>query len=228
MTIYVDTGHGMSNRRPGVYDPGAVSAYGKEAEIVRAVAAKLLPLLSARGFDARMAPDGSIDSRGDWQAKTLVKGDVFLSLHMNSGSFSGSSVFYAATKPYLHDEASALSAEVARVLGLKDEGGKPDTAAAVKSIRVLRSNPDANQFLFELARIGHEAGVKAVLERGAEAVAYAIQKLVAPPQPALSPEEAAAWAEMRALGVYSEYTKPGTPVDTTKLAVFLSRFRKAA
>lgn len=224
--VWVDTGHGMGNRTPGVYDPGAVSAYGKEAEIVRTVAVALLPKLTAIGLDVRMAPDGSIDSRGTWQAATLTRGDLFVSLHMNSGSTSGTSVFYAATKPYLHDEACQLSRDVALVLGLRDEGGKPDTASAVKFIRVLRSNPDANQFLIELARIGHGPGVAAVLERGAEAVATGIAHLLdVHHAPQLTQEEQTAWDALRAADVYSAFTVPGTPVTTTNLAVFLNRLR---
>ena len=48
-----------------------------------------------------------------------------------------------------------------------------------------------------------------------------------PDTPKLTPEEQADWDLMRSLAVYSQYTKPGTPVTTELLAVFLARYHAA-
>lgn len=226
--VFLDTGHGQNNARPGVYDPGAVSAYGKEAEVVRTVAAALLPKLVALGVDARMAPDGSITSRVAWQARTLQTGDLFVSLHMNSGAFSGTSVYYAADKPHLKDEATQLSADLASRLGTRDEGGRPDTQTAVRRVAVLHAHPTAAQLLVECGRIGYKPDVTAVLAKGADALAAGIARLLhLPAMPTLTPEQQAAWDRMKALGVFSAYTVPGTPVTTELLGVFLERLWKA-
>ncbi|RYD39438.1 MAG: N-acetylmuramoyl-L-alanine amidase, partial [Verrucomicrobiaceae bacterium] len=49
MTIIIDPGHGMSNRRSGVFDPGAVSAGVCEAGIAMDWANELRGILRAAG-----------------------------------------------------------------------------------------------------------------------------------------------------------------------------------
>jgi hypothetical protein len=98
----------------------------------------------------------------------------------------------------------------------------------VKSVGVLRANPNANQLLCELVHVGNEADMKTIIEKGADAIGEGIAHLLGiVPTPSLSPEEAAAWTEMRALGVYSAFTKPDDVLDAKKLAVFMARLRRA-
>lgn len=235
--MFLDTGHGLGNRTAGVWDSGATGSGVQEASVVREVAAKLLPLLKSRGLDARMAPDGSINSRCNWQRATLTKDDLFVSLHLNSGAFSGTSVWYAKARPELRAKAALASSAMAKATGLKDEGACDDSRSAVKKIGVLNANQTATTLLFELCRIGHADGVRTIREKGATAVASAIYALLGmpttPPAPVpadplagLSPEARAAWIAMRDMAVYSEFTRIGTPVTTEMLAVFLLRLVK--
>lgn len=231
--VFIDTGHGQNNRSPGVWDSGAVGSGVQEAQVVREVAPKAISLLTAAGIDARLAPDGSINSRCTWQRATLKPDDLFVSLHLNSGATSGTSVYYATARPQLRAKADLAAATIAKVTGLKDEGGVPDIRAAVKKIGVLNAHPTATTFLFELCRIGHADGVRVIRERGAEAVAAAVCALLgvspAPADPLahLTPEQRAAWLVMRDMEVFSQFTKPDTVIDAKTLGVVLERYLRA-
>ena len=225
---FIDVGHGFGNAVANRLDPGASGSGTTEAAVVRQVANALIPKLKALGIDASLAPDGNIATvRKPWQRKTLVKGDLFVSLHCNSGTASGTSVYFPADKTHLHDDADQLAADIASKLGTRNEGGRPDTETAVKYVGVLHANPDANQLLVELVRIGNATDVTAALERGSDAVAYGIARLLNLPTSTMTQEQKEAWDKLVAMKVYSSFTKQGTPVTTTELAVFLARLLAA-
>lgn len=139
-TIIIDPGHGMSNRRPGVYDPGATSGGVSEAEIVMDWANVLRGILKERG---RIVVRTRVDekdpcpvSRRDDIARTYG-GDAMISLHCNAanGKASGTEVFYRGED----DRAMAvrLSAAVSAALGLKDRGAKTEKDSQHSSLAVM-------------------------------------------------------------------------------------------
>lgn len=65
MKICVDPGHGMSNRQPGLYDPGATHTENgfvfEEASIAFQYALSLKDTLRARGVDVFLTRDDAAD-----------------------------------------------------------------------------------------------------------------------------------------------------------------------
>jgi len=65
MKICIDPGHGMSNRSPGVFDPGCTHRENgtlfQEADIVLKYSLSLKDVLRARGIDVFMIRDDSSD-----------------------------------------------------------------------------------------------------------------------------------------------------------------------
>jgi N-acetylmuramoyl-L-alanine amidase len=131
MKICVDAGHGMGNRKSGVFDPGATVKQGSEtfaeADIVLRYAHTLRKLLEARGATVFMtrtssadpAPAGARASRAE-----NAKCGLFVSLHLNSSDSSqanGVEVLFRSTakdKPL----ANRLQAALVQATGLKNRG----------------------------------------------------------------------------------------------------------
>jgi N-acetylmuramoyl-L-alanine amidase len=106
-TIFIDPGHGMSNRRPGVYDPGAtVKVNGKEiteAEIVMDWANELklqLETLGAKVIRSRINASDSAPVGNRVETAHKYGCDTFISLHCNAadGAAHGTETFYRNPK----------------------------------------------------------------------------------------------------------------------------------
>jgi N-acetylmuramoyl-L-alanine amidase len=140
MIIILDPGHGMSNRRSGVYDPGAVSEGVAEADIALAWANELRGIL--QGMKHKVVRtrvdknDPAPVSRRDDIARSY-KGDRMLSLHCNAanGRATGSEVYFRGDDD--RPMAKALSAVVASVLGIKDRGAKTEADSQHASLAVM-------------------------------------------------------------------------------------------
>lgn len=107
MKLCIDPGHGMSNRTPGVYDPGAVVRFPtgsgaapieeSEAAIVLQIGLTLkwvcgdygMPFWMTRLDDRADAVLGKRDERAKRECCTH-----FLSLHCNAGGGSGTETYY--------------------------------------------------------------------------------------------------------------------------------------
>jgi N-acetylmuramoyl-L-alanine amidase len=178
--IYLDTGHGLHNARPGVYDPGATGSGTTEAEVVREVARAVLTRLAADRIPAQLAPDGNLASvRLPWQRRTLTRGDLLVSLHMNAGGGTGTEVLYSADRPALAEGAMRLSALVATGLGLRNRGAKPDTESHVGHVGILRASDVGTTYLLEMGFIDSAEDCKVVQVFGPAAVAEAIARMAA-------------------------------------------------
>ncbi len=176
--IYLDCGHGMSNRRPGVWDPGARGSGTTEAEVVRGVVAGALSQLHAAGTACDRAPDGNItDVRCPWQRRTLRDGDLFVSVHMNAGGGTGTEVLYPADRPDFATMAAALSAAVAKGLGLKDRGAKPDTDSHVGYVAVLHASDVGTRLLVELGFLDDAEDARTVIAFGGQVLADALGRI---------------------------------------------------
>lgn len=226
MAVYLDCGHGLGNKKPGVFDPGAVGNGAREADVVRALADATMPLLQARGVDVRRAPDGTIATvRVPWQKKTLTTNDTFIALHMDSAASataSGCTVFYPDDAPHLRTDAERLVDAFAKGTGIRSRGAKPDTSTAVGYVAVLHAS-DASAFLLECGFLGNVEDIKAVREKGARALCDAVCAILGVPSTPKNQEFETAFNTMRSRGVYSEFTKPSDIITAEKLAVFLLR-----
>jgi len=140
MTIILDPGHGMSNRRSGKYDPGAVAGGYTEAEIALAWANELRTILRAAGHRVIRTRVDEQDPCPVWRRDDIArsyKGDRMLSLHCNSGGGkpSGTETFFRGEDD--RELAIKLTDVVCRVLGTKNRGAKTEKESQHESLAVM-------------------------------------------------------------------------------------------
>lgn len=155
MTIIIDPGHGMSNRKRGVYDPGACDAGHTEASIAMEWANELRAILITRGQRVIRTRKDENDPAPVWRRDDIAvsyKGDIMISLHCNcaSGTASGTEVFYRGS----NDRAMAekLSAAVSSALGIKNRGAKTEQESQHASLAVMEFD---KCWLIEIGFIDH-------------------------------------------------------------------------
>lgn len=152
--IALDVGHGLSNRSPGVYDPGAVALGRKENVIVEGMCSRLKADLQALGHQVLLT-QGALTARDDtalkWGANLLV------SIHCNAGGGTG-------TEVYIDSRASALGKKVAgyAASSIASAIGRPNRGVKVKDFAVLRANP--NDCLIEMFFIDSKADLDAYMK----------------------------------------------------------------
>ena len=155
MRICLDPGHGMGNRRAGVFDPGTVAAGHTEAAIAMDWANELRSILQSQGHTVIRT---RIDDKDPAQigkragiARTF-RCDLLLSIHCNAatGRASGTETYYrgAANRA----EALRLNRAVVTALGTRDRGAKTEASSQHSRLAVL-AFPRA--FLLELGFLDH-------------------------------------------------------------------------
>lgn len=156
MTIIIDPGHGMSNRRRGIYDPGACADGATEASIAMDWANELRAIIQSLGHRVVRTRVDSHDpapvSRRDDIAYSY-HGDRMISLHCNSGgggSASGTEVFYRGADD--REMAAKLSAAVAGALSIRDRGAKTEAESQHSSLAVMEFD---KCWLLEIGFIDH-------------------------------------------------------------------------
>lgn len=169
-SIFLDPGHGMSNRRIGVYDPGATVKVGRdeisEAAIVMDWVNELRALLQARGHDVVRSRINATDPApvgGRVTVATKNKCKLFISFHCNAanGAANGTETFYrsAAGKTL----ATACQAAILKGLGTKDRGLKTESQSQHSRLAVLAHPASC---LIELGFIDHEGDRAKMLDAG--------------------------------------------------------------
>lgn len=141
MKLAIDPGHGASNRRPGLYDPGAVVLGVAEADVVLALGLTLRWVMRQRGHDVWMSrdDDAAPDPVGTRDDRAEAAGcDAFLSLHCNCADVATAS----GTETYFRDAADkALATRVqgatVRALGTRDRGLKRESDSQHTRLAVL-------------------------------------------------------------------------------------------
>lgn len=150
--VILDPGHGMGNRKSGVFDSGAVSENVREADIAMAWANELRAILRARGTTVvRTRIDNkdpcSISARA--RIARQYNGTIMLSLHCNSSpGASGTETFYRGDDH--RDKAKAINDAVVKVLETKDRGVKTEGQSQHTSLAVMSFQPC---FLLEIGFI---------------------------------------------------------------------------
>lgn len=139
-TVIIDPGHGMSNRRNLVYDPGAVAAGVKEADIALAWANELREYLRARQIKVVRTRVDEKDpcpvGRRDDIARAYG-GDIMISFHCNAatGKASGTETFYRGSDD--RQLAKRLTDAVCAVLKTPNRGPKTEKESQHPSLAVL-------------------------------------------------------------------------------------------
>lgn len=90
MKVCIDPGHGMSNRKTGIFDPGAVHPENgflfREADIALRYALSLKDVFRARQIEVFMTRDDATDHTPVGQRARMAKEagcDLLISLHLN-------------------------------------------------------------------------------------------------------------------------------------------------
>lgn len=139
MKLAIDPGHGMSNRQPGVYDPGGEHVEAgfafHEAEIALRYASVLRDAVRARGGDVFLTREDGRDHApvGERAGNARLAGaDALLSLHVNTvedDRANGLEVLYRSDAS--RRLAQSLQRALVAVSGLRDRGIKLRTDLAV-------------------------------------------------------------------------------------------------
>lgn len=179
LRVCVDAGHGMGNRRVGLYDPGAVHGALNEADITLAWALKLETALIARGIEVFMTRRGAVESVpvGARAVRAANAGcTALISIHVNDADdpkANGCETLFLDDR----DFASAVHRAMAHTLRLRDRGVKHRSDLAVLKFNGLAC-------LIEVGFIQSAADMAAArnlatIEATCDEIAAAIQKAAA-------------------------------------------------
>lgn len=155
MTIILDPGHGMSNRRAGRYDPGAVSDETEEADVAMTWANELRVILAAAGHKVVRTRIDEKDPAPVGQRAAVAReyhGEIMVSFHCNAadGSAHGTETYYRGESNKA--KAALLNTAVVSALGTRDRGAKTEKESQHKSLAIMAFQPC---FLIELGFIDH-------------------------------------------------------------------------
>jgi N-acetylmuramoyl-L-alanine amidase len=157
MLVAIDPGHGMSNKKWGVYDPGAVHKENgviyKEADIVLQYGLTLRNVLQSRNIGVFMTRDDVNDHAPVQQRAKNAKNagcKIFISLHMNDSEME---VAEGVEVLYRDDKNFALALQKAVVKN--DIKSRPYPVVQRNDLAVLKFNGLAA--LIELGFIYNDA-----------------------------------------------------------------------
>ena len=165
MKIFVDPGHGLGSRSPGVWDPGAVAGGVSEADVVFAWALTLKHVLAERGIQSVLSRKTDRDEaplRYRVKAATDLGCSHLLSLHCNAGAIlaRGTETFHRYDTPFVR---AAHHAAVSAV-GSADRGVRPEHMTQHKSLAILAFRGPA--CLIELGFLTNPGDRRRLLDRG--------------------------------------------------------------
>lgn len=152
MTIILDPGHGMSNRNPGRFDPGAVSTL-READIVMDWANELRAILIAMGHRVIRTRIDHKDPAPISQRASIARrygGEIMLSIHCNAANASahGTETYYRGTANLA--KARRINSAVVQTLNTRDRGAKTESQSQHNRLAVMSFQPT---FLLEIGFI---------------------------------------------------------------------------
>ena len=166
MTVILDAGHGLGNRKRGVFDPGAVSNGIREADVALAWANELRYIFIARGVKVIRTRKDNADRASISDRAGIARaygGDVMLSFHCNAatGAASGTETFYRGESNKAM--AERLNGAVVRALGTRNRGAKTESASQHTRLAIMAFQPC---FLIELGFIDNAGDRAKMLDTG--------------------------------------------------------------
>lgn len=171
MIIILDPGHGMSNRRSGTFDPGAVSAGVREADIALDWCDALRLILIEAGHKVIRTRIDHSDPAPVGSRAGIAKrfgGEIMLSIHCNAatGTASGTETFFRGAEN--KTKAFVINRCVVEALGTRDRGVKTESASQHSRLAVMAFQPC---FLLELGFIDHAGDRAKMLDAGLRGLA---------------------------------------------------------
>lgn len=139
MKVCVDPGHGMSNRQPGIFDPGCTHTENgflfREADIVLKYGLTLKDVLRAQGIDVFMTRDDDTDHAPVGKRAGNAKNagcDRYVSIHVNDAESDLANGFEVLFGDAKHKAlAQKMQTALLAVLKIKDRTIKLRTDLAV-------------------------------------------------------------------------------------------------
>jgi len=146
MKLAIDPGHGMSNKRDDVFDPGAVAAGVRECDIALEWALTGKYILPQYGINHFLTRDDNLDEvpvgrRDDMAAAAHCT--HFLSIHCNAadGKATGVEVYYRDSSDRAF--AQLVLDSLVEATGLKSRGLKRESESQHSRLAVLDFGPPA-------------------------------------------------------------------------------------
>jgi len=162
--ILLDPGHGLSNRRAGVYDSGTTFGDLEEATIAMDWVNVLRDILLARGCRVIRTRKNAKDPAPVASRAAIARtygAESMLCIHCNEGGgkATGSEVFFRGS----HNKAAAatLAQAVATALGLKSRGAKTEKESQHPRLAVMSFQPC---FLIELGFLDNATDRAAMID----------------------------------------------------------------
>lgn len=155
MIVILDPGHGLSNRRAGVFDPGAVADGFRESDIVMIWANEIRECLHANGYRTIRTRINNMDPAPLAMRSSIAKeymGEVMLSLHCNAanGTANGTETFFRGESN--RKKAQAINDAVCAALGTRNRKAKLESESQHERLAVMEFQPC---FLLEIGFIDH-------------------------------------------------------------------------
>jgi N-acetylmuramoyl-L-alanine amidase len=146
MKLAIDPGHGMSNKRDNVFDPGAVAAGVRECDIALEWVLTGKYVLPQYGIKHFLTRDDNLDEvpvgrRDDMAAAAHCT--HFLSIHCNAadGKATGVEVYYRDSQDKIF--AQLVLDSLVEATGLKSRGLKRESESQHSRLAVLDFDPPA-------------------------------------------------------------------------------------
>lgn len=164
MSVILDAGHGMSNRRSGVFDPGFVSNGVREADVVMDWTNELRSILMAKGQKVVRTRVDHKDPAPVGQRAAIARkygGRIMISFHCNAGGGTpnGTETYYRGKANFA--KAKEINDTVVRVLQTRNRGAKTEGQSQHTTLAVLSFNPC---FLIELGFLDNADDRKKMLD----------------------------------------------------------------
>lgn len=158
--IAISAGHGLSSRKPGAFDPGAVAYDRREAVAVYNLAKRIvadLRVLGRYGAEVMFRDAGYFASADDEAAKWGA--DVFVELHFNAGPATASGVETLHHPASTARLATLIHKRLVPAIGIKDRGVR-----VREDLAVLRPHQRMAAALVEVAFISSKHDMAYYLE----------------------------------------------------------------
>lgn len=178
MQIFISCWHNNArNIRNIIYrDQWATSNGFTEYEITRDIA-RLMPVRYKWNDKLIFIPEWlSLVDRVKWINERSRDWDVAIELHMNSGWWTGTEVFYWAESSWMKKNAEIFSEKLSKWLNLKNRWAKPDTATRFGQLGFIRdTKPIA--LLIELWFIDNQYDRGQVISYGSTVLANILKEI---------------------------------------------------
>ena len=196
MKIAILIGHGKSDS--GGYDPGACANGYQEFKLGREIGKYAAEALRAAGHTVDLVNyDGTLNLPQRIAYCNARSYDLIAEVHLNAGKGTGCEVYHSIGDSKGKELASAVSAAVAKALGLKDRGARTKANSAGRDYFGVIRQTKACALLVEtcfidsgdVAKVASNAGRKAA----GDAISAGIVKVVGSIAPKPTPAPAASY-----------------------------------